>query len=87
MDKDLLFNEIQKHQFFLLDLNLYLDNFPDNEKATKDFKQYSTNLKKLMWEYEKNYGPLINFGFAYFQNPEEWVNSPWPWENRSGGKM
>lgn len=87
MDRQKLFNEIQKYQFFLLDLNLYLDNFPDNEEATKDFKQYSTNLKKLMWEYEKNYGPLINFGFAYFQNPEEWVNSPWPWENTAGGKM
>ncbi|MDZ5000756.1 spore coat protein CotJB, partial [Clostridium perfringens] len=37
-------------------------------------------------DYEKEHGPLTNFGSAYFQNPEAWVNSPWPWENMHGGK-
>ena len=35
----------------------------------------------LIMDYEKNFGPLRNFGSAYFENPDAWVSSPWPWEN------
>lgn len=78
--------KIQKLQFFAIDLNLYLDNNPECEKARADFEQISCELKKTMWDYEKQYGPLTNFGTAYFQDPESWVNSPWPWERKKGGK-
>ena len=39
---------IRKLQFFALDLNLYLDNFPDCKEATDDFKLISSKLKKLV---------------------------------------
>ena len=77
--------QIQKLLFVNLDLNLYLDNFPECEKAKKDFNKYSKELKSSIWEYEKAHGPLTNFGSAYFQNPMDWVESPWPWENTKGG--
>lgn len=77
--------KIQKLQFFLIDLNLYLDNFPTCEKAKHDFEVISCEFKKTVWDYEKEHGPLTNFGSAYFQNPEAWVNTPWPWENMRGG--
>lgn len=77
---------IQKLQFFAIDLNLYLDNNPRCEQAISDFDKVSAELKKAIWNYEKEYGPLTNFGSAFFQNPEEWVNSPWPWERTKGGK-
>lgn len=77
---------IQKLQFFAIDLNLFLDNNPSSEKAIADFDKISGELKKAIWNYEKEYGPLTNFGSAFFQNPDEWVNSPWPWERTKGGK-
>lgn len=77
---------IQKLQFFLVDLNLYLDTNPCCEQAVADYEKVSGELKKTIWNYEKEYGPLTNFGTAYFNNPDEWVNSPWPWENTKGGK-
>lgn len=77
--------KIQKLQFYVLDLNLYLDVFPDCPKAKEDFDKMSCSLNKLIWDYENEFGPLTNFGSAYFQNPEDWVNSPWPWENKRGG--
>ena len=86
MKKHEYLDKIYKLQFFVVDLNLYLDNFPECEKAKADYDKISSELKKTMWDYEKEYGPLTNFGSAYFQNPEEWVNSPWPWENSKGGK-
>lgn len=83
MNKHECLNTIRKLQFFALDLNLYLDNFPDCKNATDDYKVISSKLRKLIWDYEQDYGPLTNFGSAYIQNPEEWINSPWPWEKES----
>ncbi|MDS0527367.1 spore coat protein CotJB [Clostridium sp. SHJSY1] len=79
-------NKIRKLLFFAVDLNLYLDNFPGCKKATDDYKFVSDKLEKLICEYEQAYGPLSNFGSAYIENPEAWINTPWPWENRKGGK-
>lgn len=86
MTKHEFLDKIYKLQFFVVDLNLYLDNFPDCKKAKADYDKISCELKKTMWDYEKEYGPLTNFGAAYFQDPEKWVNSPWPWEKSKGGK-
>ncbi|MBE6063108.1 MAG: spore coat protein CotJB [Clostridium butyricum] len=72
--------EIQKLQFAAIELNLYLDNFPNNKQAKENYQQVSAKLNELVIEYEKQYGPLKNFGAAYVQNPEKWVNQPWPWE-------
>lgn len=83
MNKHECLNSIRKLQFFALDLNLYLDNFPDCKNATDDYKVISSKLRKLIWDYEQDYGPLTNFGSSYIQNPETWINSPWPWEKES----
>lgn len=77
-----LLNSIQRAQFYAVELNLYLDNFPSNEKATKDYEEISKLLDKLISEYEFKYGPITNFGSAYIENPIAWTNNPWPWEIR-----
>ena len=76
-------NAIRKLQFFAIDLNLYLDNFPNCKDAIDDYKLISSKLIKLIWDYEQSYGPLSNFGSAYIQNPDAWIDTPWPWENAS----
>ena len=43
-------------------------------------------LKKAIYEYEQQYGPLINFGLAYMQNPKAWIDTPWPWEKCKDGE-
>ena len=77
-----MLHKIMKYQFIAIDLNLYLDNFPENMDATEDYKIISSKLSALMAEYEQEYGPLRNFGDAFSENPCGWVNSPWPWENQ-----
>ena len=67
MKKHEYLDKIYKLQFFVVDLNLYLDNFPECEKAKADYDKISSELKKTMWDYEKEYGPLTNFGSAYFK--------------------
>ncbi len=82
MDKNEMLNKIMKYQFFALDLNLYLDNFPEEKKAVDDYKLLSSKLKCLIKEYEAEYGPLSNFGSAYYECPEKWTSCPWPWEKQ-----
>ncbi|EOU1702529.1 TPA: spore coat protein CotJB [Clostridium perfringens] len=75
-----LLDDIQKLQFYAVELNLYLDNFPENRKATEDYKEISSKLSELIERFECEYGPIRNFGDAYIENPVAWIEQPWPWE-------
>lgn len=86
MNREDYLDLIRKLQFYAIDLNFYLDNFPNNTKAMEDYKFISSKLSKVICDYEKKYGPLTNFGSAYMENPEAWINSPWPWEKVKGEK-
>lgn len=79
MKRENMLNKIRKYQFIAIDLNLYLDNFPDNKEAAEDYKVLSSKLSALIAEYEQDYGPIRNFGDAFCENPNAWVNCPWPW--------
>lgn len=72
--------QLQQMTFALVDLNLYLDMYPDNTQAVEDYNA----LFKQYWEarsaYEQNNGPLMNFGHCPVSYPFNWANSPWPWE-------
>ena len=80
-ENELLF-KIMKYIFYAVELNLYLDNFPENSKATKDYKMISEKLNCLIRQYEETYGPLTNFGSASIEAPEKWTSNPWPWDNK-----
>lgn len=82
MNYNSLLLDIMKYTFYAIELNLYLDNFPNNTEATEDYKEISEKLDKLIYRYEQEFGPLTNFGSAAIENPRAWVNTPWPWENR-----
>lgn len=80
MKREAMMDKIRRYQFVAIDLNLYLDNFPNNINAMEDYKVISSKLSALMAEYEQEYGPLRSFGDAFCENPEAWVTCPWPWE-------
>ena len=80
MNKSDLLNSIQIYQFCALELNLYLDNFPEDNNAVEDYCKVSAKLDNLIADYEKNYGPLRNFGASFYENPKAWVEQCWPWE-------
>ena len=77
-----LMNNIRMLQFAAIELNLYLDNFPENKEATKKYKEISPKLDELINDYEVKYGPIRNFGDAYVEDPIAWTESPWPWEKQ-----
>lgn len=74
--KDLI-NKIKCYQFAVIELALYLDTHPEDEKALCLHRKYARELKELQDKYQKVYGPLtINFPC----NKWRWIEEPWPWE-------
>ena len=35
-----------------------------------------------MNEYEKKYGPLMNGGHQNIDSENNWIQGPWPWQNK-----
>ncbi len=77
-----LLRRIQETQFVAVDLNLYLDTHPDDQKALCDYNGASLQLQALIQEYEQCYGPLMHFGQGASRLPWAWIEDPWPWDIR-----
>ena len=69
--------EIQKLDFMINELNLYLDLYPDDESVYRLFKEYVDRCKKKKEEYTRTYGPIM---LEDLTNEYEWSTGVWPWE-------
>ena len=80
-DKDMTRKEMLKKikclKFAVVELALYLDTHPDDEKALCLHNKYCKELKELSDKYQKVYGPLT---IEYPCNKWRWLEEPWPWE-------
>lgn len=63
------------------DLNLYLDNFPNDQQMIQKFNEYRMESNRAIEQYENQYGPLFVNSNANTVTPWAWDNKPWPWEN------
>lgn len=68
--------------FATIDLNLYLDLFPNDKDILNLFNQYRMEENKIKAEYESKYGPILISSDANNAYPFSWINSPWPWETK-----
>lgn len=78
-DRRALLNQILEYHFACIELNLYLDNNPDDEDALCEYNMYFEKFQDAKYEYEDRYGPLTNFGYVPDCYQWEWVDNPWPW--------
>jgi len=79
--KQALLDKIRAYEFAAVELNLFLDTHPGNQRAVNDFNAYAAQIAALKQQYERIYGPLINFGFGSGSKcPWQWINDPWPWD-------
>ena len=58
----------------------YLDTHPDDMRALQEFRMRSQELIGAKMEYERVYGPLLNFGLGMTGRTRQWIQDPWPWE-------
>jgi len=75
-----LLTYLDAYSFAAHDLNLYLDNNPNDRDMIRLFAEYTDKANQIQREYEQKYGPL--FVDASTTYPWAWNNSPWPWENK-----
>ncbi len=67
--------------FAMIDLNLYLDIYPNSREYIDLFNKYRQEKNNLVKEYENRYGPLTIDSDANNTYPWAWDKFPWPWQN------
>ena len=77
-EEDLL--NLNQMQFAYHELNLLLDNYPDDEEVLKIFNSYRQRFNDLLQNFEAKYGPVTVLSEYLNKNPWSWDNEPWPWE-------
>lgn len=78
-EKAAMMQAVREAAFALIDINLYLDSHPDDEKAIVYFNKYQQINKEVRREYEERFGPLTASGVDTCDG-WTWVRDPWPWE-------
>jgi len=74
-----LLRQCQELHFAAVELQLYLDTHPFDQRAQCDFKRVTYQCMLLKPQVEKHFGPLNNFSYSQ-ENFARWVEEPWPWE-------
>ncbi|MBO8173209.1 MAG: spore coat protein CotJB [Bacillaceae bacterium] len=78
--KKSLLQRLQELEFALVELQLYLDTHPGDQRAVMQFNQLSRKMKQVMYMYESKYGPLLQYGHSLSPYKWVWPYTPWPWE-------
>ena len=79
-----LMQKIMQCEFICIDINLYLDTHPCDERALSDYNCYAEQLRVLKDMYVSKYGPLQNFGNSISEGSWKWIDQPWPWCTLNG---
>ena len=72
-----MMDQIRSYDFAIVELALYLDTHPEDQRALCLHKKYCKQLKELKDKYQKVYGPLT---INYPCNKWRWLEEPMPWE-------
>ena len=72
--------QIDALDFALVELNLFLDTHPCDEKALETFALYRKHRDEKIAEYEACFGPMVRTAADVDCDHWDWIDSPWPWE-------
>ena len=72
--RDEMLEQIKCRNFAIIELGLYLNTHPNDDKALCLHRKYCKELKELKDKFQKVYGPLT----IYFPcNKWRWLEEPW----------
>ncbi len=77
MNEDALLLHIQRLAFVKVELELYLDGYPECQSALRYYREIVAKLKEATDEYEAKYGPLT--ATSTKGDTWLWVKGKWPW--------
>ena len=75
-----MLENIQALEFTAVELTLFLDTHPDDQRALMDYNMVTQQLRVAKSLYEQRFGPLMVFGNSTSKYPWQWIEEPWPWE-------
>lgn len=78
-NREQLLKEVMAADFTLVDLNLYLNTHPYDQRTIMLYNNSVQRARMLRSEYERLYGPLCIMN-STSKCPWQWIDSPWPWE-------
>ena len=78
-EREDLIMQIDEQRFAIIEMNLYLDIYPNDKNALNKFNNYLRKEKELINLYESKYGPMTISSPVQTDN-WLWNNSPWPGE-------
>ncbi|MGI6669239.1 MAG: spore coat protein CotJB [Acetivibrionales bacterium] len=78
--REKMLREVMALEFMLIELNLYLNTHPYDQRALMIFTNTAQRHKMVRENFERMYGPLTADASRSF--PWPWIESPWPWEHQ-----
>ena len=82
MDRENLLKRLTMLDFMAVDMQLFLDTHPDDTNAIAKYNSIIREADNLRAQYEKSVGPLLSFSSYSPAENFQWVDNPWPWENK-----
>ncbi len=80
--EEALLNLDQMH-FAMHELNLYLDNYPQDKAMISKFNEFRKAYEQLLNDYQSKYGPIEITSPYMTTSPFAWTNDVWPWDRRN----
>ena len=77
MAREEMLQFIREINFTIIELGLYLNTHPDDEKAVCMHREYCKKYRELTDKYQNVYGPLSIYVPC---NKWRWLEEPWAWE-------
>lgn len=81
-NREILLKRLQICDFVLIETGLFLNTHPDNQDALTYYQKHLKLRQETLEEYERRYGPVTQQSQPANSDRWEWVNGPWPWENK-----
>lgn len=72
-------NLLRAIDFAIQETVLYLDAYPNCQKALAYYHKLIEQRRQVMEYYEQNCGPITMYGNRS-NNSWDWISDPWPWE-------
>lgn len=81
--REKLLMHINEVSFAVNDIHLYLDTHPEDPEALAFFRRNIADRKEALKEYARHFGPLtIDTADDNASESWEWIEQPFPWEEK-----
>jgi len=79
MNRDEMLKKLTALDFYLIDMNLYLNTHPRDAEALNIYNTLAKEARELREEYERMYG-MLTANSPTGKGQWQWIDNPWPWQ-------